>query len=607
MSEPLPSGRKQTSTTGFILFATVVLVTLGIFIAGHRQLDGQRADIEAGRASVALRSLSLPMRRSAGYTETALLLAEALLLTGNESSPLWRETVFALEIGSSDLRGLDSLRGVGLVSMRNRRWDRACRSFRTLAQHADDLIDQVNLAVCLTRDDAVVRDAHTASGWAFRSSRQEAVSRHLALLDQLPPAHEARALLHATLPTVLTTEWSQQQRGVDVNDTTARFHARPVLVHTVSGDTIAYDVRAERDTTGGVLLPEPAGAEAALEHDRKIGLANARAWVNEDAASLPAHVAFMRALEEAGSLDSAVPGAPSLLGELHRERLATTDRGREMVARASEVRVLVKLQRFEAARQLADSTLVRAGAVTHRELGVLGPLLALTGRALALAEAMGASAAPAGAKMPDGSVIPPAMRLQRTALVLLVYAHLGGPADSIRANQALAEEQLRIFASAALRDTMRDVLLVRSYIHAVPVMGPEIVRDLPPATPLVRAEQALGRGNNAEVARQLDALATARGTPSRVPALLDQVVLEAWLRARIGDDAGAARQLDEAFGGLTARGTTFMDRSEEAAAVGLGLKLRAEIARRMGDAAGAERWGAAARTLLASGDAGAGK
>lgn len=524
------------------------------------------------------------------------------MLTGNEASPRWRDAVFQLELRSSDLRGRDSLRGVGLAAMRSRNWVLACRSFRALAEQPDDLIDQVNLAVCLSRDGAVVRDAHTASGWAFRSSRHEAVSRQLALLDRLPQGHEARALLHSMLPTVLTTEWSQRQPGVAVNDTSVHFQGRPMLVRGSSGDTIAYDVRAARDVVGSVSLAEPRGAEAALEHDRRIDLAIAKQWVSEDSASLPAHDAFMRALEIAGSLDSAVAGAPTLLGELRRERLAKKNRGREMAARAAEVRVLVKLQRFEAARQLADSTLARAGKVTDRELRMLGPLLALTGRASTLAEAAGTMVAPAGTRMSDGSVIPRAMRLQRAANVLFAYAQLGGPVDSIRANQAMAEELLNAVASGAPRDTLRDLLLVRSYTHAVPVLGPAIVRDLPPATPIVRAEQALGRADNAEVARQLDALVATRTVSPRVPALLDQILLEAWLRTRIGDDAGAARQLDEAFGGLVARGPLFMDRTEEAAAVGLALRLRGEIARRLGDAVGAEKWGGAARALWASAD-----
>ena len=115
-------------------------------------------------------------------------------------------------------------------------------------------------------------------------------------------------------------------------------------------------------------------------------------------------------------------------------------------------------------------------------------------------------------------------------------------------------------------------------------------------------DSALARGHRAATLAQLDSARQRRAGPTAASVQVSQVFQEAWLRAAAGDSSGAMRQLDDAFGGLPARGTLFLRIISEAAAIGRGMRLRSELAQRRGDVEDAQRWLRRAKDLLDGAD-----
>ena len=84
---------------------------------------------------------------------------------------------------------------------------------------------------------------------------------------------------------------------------------------------------------------------------------------------------------------------------------------------------------------------------------------------------------------------------------------------------------------------------------------------------------------------------------------LEGLYPEAWLLARLGDDAGAARRLDPTLESLPRAAPEMLDNPVAAAALVRAMILRAQLANQTGNSRAAATWGAAVRILWAHADA----
>jgi hypothetical protein len=83
---------------------------------------------------------------------------------------------------------------------------------------------------------------------------------------------------------------------------------------------------------------------------------------------------------------------------------------------------------------------------------------------------------------------------------------------------------------------------------------------------------------------------------------LDYTYQEAWLKAAMGDTAGAIQQLDLALGALPTLSGIALREVGAAAAIGRAISLRAELANRQHDDRTARKWGAALVALWSGAD-----
>ena len=596
------NSRRTRSVAVIAALVAVTAVTLALVSTTHdRRAGAARRAIDAGDVQAAVSPLRQLVSRDSTDASSALLLAQALLLGGFDSTAEWRR---AVSLATPLHRASDSLRAEGLAALRDGRLEVACRDFRALRQREpDDRSAPFDLATCLARDVAVVPDARAGSGWRFRASRNEAIALFDQVLRGLPRESRVRPVIYRELVRLYVAEWGALRAGRSAADTTRSFAAFPSLVKAPAGDTLVYEPHPLSEFRSGRAWMDPPGLEAAIEHDRSALRATATAWVEAEPDVGQAHEALSRALELTGELTSATPDAASALSEIVRARRLARTPVQGLMDAFSQVRLSVKNGDFGAARMLADSMTRQWPTPDRVTIQPLSALLALTGRARALASEFESAAPYYVARMPDGHDIHPNAVLARSALRFSAFAQVGGPRDSVLATRRRVEQELRSYVSVQARDSVRVALIVRPISLAVPLLGAASVAGLPRATSLIGPQQSLARGNMSAVRLALDSLRGLRSGHAAAAAGVDQVYQEAWLRLASGDTVAAETQLDDTLNGLAALGTQFLVTIAEASAVGRAMTLRAQLAARRGSPAVARKWSDSARALLADADA----
>jgi hypothetical protein len=309
----------------------------------------------------------------------------------------------------------------------------------------------------------------------------------------------------------------------------------------------------------------------------------------------------LAAAQETGGELSGAAEHEGALGSLRRARgLARGDGARQLVLAVAQLRVLLKLGRFAPARALADSLLAAPRQLAPDDAGRLAAVAALTGRvARAVALTRQAARDAPGAGPPDA--------LREASDVLVAYAALGGPRDSLLAAR---DRVTRLVAAlpADARDAARAAHLNLAMGLAFPWLGAEALAGVPTTGDYLLELQALAaRGDRAAVRDRLRALGEGRRGLRAGDLSLDAVLLEASLHAWAGDTAGAAGLLDAALDGLPTQSTLMLDMLAPAAALPRVMALRVALgdgaARAAGAADGATaRWRAALDALWSQAD-----
>jgi hypothetical protein len=194
--------------------------------------------------------------------------------------------------------------------------------------------------------------------------------------------------------------------------------------------------------------------------------------------------------------------------------------------------------------------------------------------------------------------------LRESAAPLLVYAALGGPADSILTLERRADAAIDATVPPGERVFEKLAYLARAATLAYPTHRMHALSTLVgQGDGLLDLQVALDRGESTFVRDSLARMRRTRSQLSPEEITLDAILPETQLLMALGDNTAAAAWMDPT---LTTFGQAIPRlRSEhiEAASVGRLLALRAQIAARLGEHEDAVRWSRFVRLLWSRADA----
>ncbi len=434
----------------------------------------------------------------------------------------------------------------------------------------------------------MLRDAKSPTGWRFRSSYYRATKAYARALQQLPPIHKAlSAGSYAAVRKVLMTSGSDARPGRALPPDTTTFAAYP----SWRGDTLAFFPLPQQDFHGPEVVPE--GMQLALHQERELFQELATAWVSDYPHSAEAMEALALSLE--------LLGDPGAVDTMKRARALSSTPEDSVRAAITEVWMRVKfsaprdLAGLSAARALADSLLLGGSLGGAHDPVLLSSLAALTGRAR-----LAASLSRQPAAVAEWGVPPP---LVQTALPLLAFASLGGPADSLRD----LEEQVGIAIAEHLvvsrQQRARMQWLGRPAALAFPDYRFKSLSELAGAgNYLVDMEAAFLRGDTNLVRHAFAELRAARRFLSPADLTPDALYPEAWLLAQLGDPKAASSWIDPTLRAVSATAPETFTNPANAGAFVQAMTLRADLASQAGDFEGARRWAAAVVVLWGDAD-----
>jgi tetratricopeptide (TPR) repeat protein len=551
----------------------------------------ERWDLDSARQALTRATASDP-----GFAAAHLWLAQVTAWSGGRPAE-WRESAVRAEADGAALSLRERMLARGLVALADERFPEACHAYAALlARDSADFAAWYGVGECNTRDERVVRDARSPSGWVFRGSTERAVRAYLNALRLVPSSYLAfRRAGFARLERVLITDARKVRMGYTVARDTLQFAAYPML---------------QADTLGFVPYPAnmfasldpraiPATRADALRHNRQLLYEFMSAWVRAFPTSGEAHQGLSQSLEAVGSLEAVRQGQPSALTELARARELNREPDRALALSVAQARLWLKLGRFARARAVADSVLAHADSTDSHDAQRMLPLAVLTGRA-ALAVELARKSAP--------EAIPFAMggnRLQIPVPVsvayadVLVYASLGLPAQEAEAERRL-DRAIRTWVDARLREDVRAVLLTLPRRMTPP--GTMIGAPLRTDDRVLELRQDLARGDTAKARAGLARLRELRRDRRPGDITIDAVVAETQLLLAADDTASAEEELESSLGALAAFPGGLLDRVPDAASVPRAMLMRADVALAHGDLATARQWADAAAVLWSGAD-----
>ncbi|HEX6643237.1 MAG TPA: hypothetical protein VF037_01085, partial [Gemmatimonadales bacterium] len=488
----------------------------------------------------------------------------------------WRssaERAHALEAGLSPR---ERIVAAAAVAMSRDDMVTACAHWARLARdNPGDFIAWYGWGDCLSRDDTVLRDPASASGWRFRTSYHAALRAYQRALQLQPSVHEGlSAGGFEPVSTLFKLRPTSARFGRSATAGQARFLALPGWV----ADTLVFVPWPLSEFRTPPTLLE------AVQHQRELFHEIATGWTTALPSSPTALVALAHAIELLGQ-----PGARETIERARKLAATPTDS-----FRAASQLVWVRLRLaaphdpagVAAASALADTLLARSGEVPVDPLA-LASLAALRGRT---------GAAIAGISQPDVRLtleVPPG--LFPAAPRLLLHAALGSPADTLRRLEREVAEAIDRSIPPRDRAAAREAWIARAVTLAFPgvrLEGAEAGGDY-----LLAALRALARGDSTAARAMLAAGLGTSGPLAERPA--DALFPEAWLLAASGDTVAAVAWLDRLLGSLYGKAARAASDPVEAAALVQAMQLRADLAAATGDTVAANAWGTTVRILRA--------
>ncbi|HKG95452.1 MAG TPA: hypothetical protein VKA84_26270, partial [Gemmatimonadaceae bacterium] len=575
--------------------------------AGASRTDALRAYEQAHRLLSAwdLEGARAELRRATAldpeFAQAQLRLAQVVAWMDDEPLPAQREAAARAVALRERLAPHDRLLAGALLALGDERYADACRDFsQIVAADSTDFAAQYGLGECNRKDPVVVRDARSPSGWAFRGSYQRAVAAYTHAFDLVPSVHAAfRRLPPSRLAKLLFTEPNRLRFGTAVEGRdTLELAAHPSL----SADTLAFIPYPVAELNRG----RPPGGEMsamveAVERNRRTLQGILAQWVRAFPRSADAYEVLVRVQEASGQLALAREGYLPALDGARMGRSLSADSLQRLRLGVDELRILLKLARWEEARRLGDSLLRAwprpAAAEACHELASVAALL---GRPTLAAQLLRPTSVGWRFYTLDGRLVSPPPTLVTPAVDLLVYASVGAPADSIRALERRVWGLIpSYFATPEGQARARDALLGRPAVLAFPSVGPSAVYRAASSGSwyVARMQDAWAKRDAGRVRAILAEVDSARGVMLPGSMSVDATYQEAWLLAQAGDTAAAIRRLDATLEALPTVGSQLLDFIHQAAALPRAMALRAELAGRTGDPATARRWSSAVAAL----------
>ncbi len=581
--------------------AAVLIGLVGLALAGRLAI-GRNAFAEGKKAfdrwnmPLAQQRLRRAVLADPGNGEAHLWLAEAGLLQGADVAG-WRPSARAAVAFARRLPSArDSALARALLALADGSYPQACAWYDSiLARDTLQVLAWFGLGECRRRDDAVVRDPGSPTGWRFRSSYQSAVDAYGRALDLAPYLNFAFGpSAYERLVKLVVAEPYEARNGVAVPPDTGYFLAYPALDH----DTL-------------LLLPHraaqletepPSSSGAAMAKGRKLLRDLVTRWVDAFPGSGRARAALARDLELRGELADSSGGRRSAFAEIREARRLEAGTLLALEDVLTEVRLDLKLLRFGAARALAESVLAANPAPDTAAAAPLACLAALLGRAHLTARLLAETASDSSFATPTEQAREAPLRATEAALRLMAYASLGAPAESLPAIAAQVDTTLWRYAEPERVEGLKHQLQDYSAMLAFPVRG-----TMPAVQPagvnfLTETEWLLAQGDR-EAARARLARARRDMAGLRPGGLFpEHAFLQGWLSTAVGDTAAAEWLLGLLLDNLSAATTMLIGEPKQAAMLVRAMALEARLAARRGDRAGTRLWAARVDTLWSGSD-----
>jgi len=589
----LGSARSPGAAGGAI--GTSVIAAWEAYQDGHAALA--RWDLPAAE-----RAFRAALDADPQYSHAALWLTQTLMLAG-EPVQAWRPYAEILPRAQGQFGNREKTLARALVGLAEGSFPQACADYeQSVRRDSSDFWAWFGLGECRARDARVVSDPQSASGWRFRSSYQAAAAAYRRALELIPSVHRAfGAVGWGRLAKLFFLEVNQVRWGFAGTTDTAWFGAFPSL----AGDTLAFVPYPIAALAQGRPEAFPATTSAAVARNREVLRDIATRWVRGFPQSAEANELLGLVLEMQSEIADRQPSEQSALATVRRARALTDDSVQQLRLAAAEVRLLVKLEDFARARELADSVLQAMPTTTPQTAAQLTGMAALTGHVYRAADLLGQTASLEPLVAWDGRTVAAPQPVKEAALQLLAYASLGGPIDSLRAGERRVQQRITSYVESPRRDVVRLAALHQSMGLAFPELGVSAVHRAAVGGPntLLSMQWAFAHGDSGAVRRELARLHQLRagGRPGDVT--IDATYHEAWLLLALTDSTRSQELLDLSLSALPTLGLNIVTRTPEAGALVRAMLLRAELADRRGDRPTASRWARAVVTLWANADA----
>ncbi len=477
----------------------------------------------------------------------------------------------------------------------------ACDGYRAiLARDSLDFRGWYGLGECQARNRTVARDPRSPSGWRFVASYHAAIEAYRRALSVLPSVHLAfRGAAFGRLSNLLFTGSNQVHTGFAVERDTLWFGSFAAL----EGDTLALVPWPMADLIANRPGVYPASNPSAVTRNRETLRQITTAWVRSFPNSPDAAEANALALEALGWLGDDRSPEQSALAQVQRARGLATDSVALVRLGVAEVRLLLKLERFEPAARRADSLLLAHPTPGPELAWSLAGLAALTGRGARTADLLARSAPLFHPSTPEGQPIEIPLPIKETGRSLLGYASLGGPADSITALARRIGDQLQSYVELDRREQIRLALLDKPRTLVFPQLEPRGNGGRGDGGGLRDLQRRLARGDTGGVRQGISQLDASRRAIHPGDIAMEFTFQEAVLLLGIGDTAAAVSRLDRVLNALPTLGPDLLAEVPQAAAVTRAMALRAEVAVGKGDGVVGRRWARGVALLWAQADA----
>jgi len=554
----------------------------------YQFLDGREA-LDRFNLRVAEDRFTVAAQTDENFAQAHLWAARTRAWRGGVAPSAWLGDATRAVSLSRALSSRDAAHALALLDLAEGHAPEACRRYRALAvTDSTDFAAWLGLGDCNARDNTVIRDPRSPTGYAFRGSYYTAVNAYKRALALVPSFHQAeRGLAFDRLTRrVLYTQELSLRRGIGATPDTQAYVAFPSFTADTLGFIPVPYVQAVRAPVHPASEHQAVAWSAGTLRDLMSD------WVRAFPEDPDAQASYAAALESV----SAINGTNSELREaleLTRRAVAHTDSAAlRLFRRVAVVRLLLKLDSVDAARALSDSLIAANRSPTPYQAGYLGNLAALTGRA-SLAASLLQIAASDTNHVPflgtNGKRLSLSPDLMGAVLALRAYASLDGPRDSVWSTYRRAERLLDRLLAASSREDLRRRLFATPAVLATEDLGAATLASGPATEALLAMRGAVARGD-ARAARDAGARYLA-GAESYSPGTVgpDRSVAYASMLLDLADTVGATRQLDAALDALPRSRNILLEATPMAGAVGRAMLLRAQLALRVGDRATARR------------------